>query len=248
MAAILIGTAGWSLPRAEQQYVPGSGSHLERYSMSFDVAEINSSFHRSHRPATWIRWRDSVPERFRYSVKMPKAITHTQGLKNTNQLVAAFLDEIAVLESKLGALLVQLPPKLLFDPAVAAGFFEGLRTRTALPIVCEPRHESWFDDSADKLLQTYEVARAAADPARVPAAGVPAGSRRMSYYRLHGSPKMYYSAYSSDFIRALARRVKEDASSGRDVWVIFDNTTLGAATRNARELAAELTPLAHGSN
>jgi uncharacterized protein YecE (DUF72 family) len=90
------------------------------------------------------------------------------------------------------------------------------------------------------LLQSYEVARVAADPARVPAAAVPGGWRGMTYCRLHGAPKVYYSAYSSEFMKALATRVKEDAAGGRDVWVIFDNTTLGAATRNARELADEL--------
>jgi uncharacterized protein YecE (DUF72 family) len=87
------------------------------------------------------------------------------------------------------------------------------------------------------LLQSYEVARVAADPARVPVAGVSGGWRGMSYYRLHGSPKMYYSSYSPEFIVRLAARVKEDAANERDVWVIFDNTTLGAATRNVQELA-----------
>jgi uncharacterized protein YecE (DUF72 family) len=171
---------------------------------------------------------------------MPKAITHSRGLKDTSDLIASFLEEVAVLEDRLGAFLVQLPPKLVFDSVVADDFFEDARARTALPIVCEPRHESWFGESADRLLQTYEVARVAADPARVPSAAVPGGWRGMSYYRLHGSPKMYYSLYSVEFIAGLAARVKEDAADGGDVWVIFDNTTLGAAARNARELAEAL--------
>lgn len=237
---VLIGTAGWSLPRSEQEHFPAVGSHLERYAKRFAVTEINSSFHRSHRAATWVRWRDSVPESFRFSVKVPKVVTHSRGLKDSSAVLSSFLDEAAVLENRLGAFLVQLPPKLVFDPAVADEFFEALRGRTALPIVCEPRHESWFGESADRLLQTYEVARVAADPARVPSAAAPGGWRGMSYYRLHGSPKMYYSTYDREFISALAARAKEDSSNERDVWVIFDNTTLGAATRNARELAEAL--------
>jgi uncharacterized protein YecE (DUF72 family) len=234
--AILIGTAGWSLPRAEQQHFPVGGSHLERYASQFSVAEINSSFHRSHRAATWTRWRESVPESFRFSVKMPKFITHTRALKDAEALITAFLDEVSVLENRLGAFLVQLPPKLVFDSALADDFFADLRGRTVLPIACEPRHESWFAESADRLLQTHEIARVAADPARVPAAWVPAGWRGFSYYRLHGSPKIYYSAYADDFIAALAERATNDATANRDVWVIFDNTTLGAATRNALQL------------
>jgi len=164
--AALIGTAGWSLPRAEQEHFAGPGSHLERYGARFPVVEINSSFHRSHRAATWTRWRGSVPESFRFSVKVPKAITHTQKLRETDALIDAFMDEAGMLGSKLACLLVQLPPSLAFDVAVATEFFKKLRARTPRAITCEPRHESWFEADADELLQTYEVARVAADPAR----------------------------------------------------------------------------------
>ena len=237
---ILIGTAGWSLPRAEQEQFPGTGSHLERYAARFPVVEINSSFHRSHRAATWLRWRDSVPESFRFSVKMPKTITHTHQLRDADELVARFLEEACALGSKLGCLLVQLPPKLSFDPAVAGEFFAGLRARTSLPIVCEPRHASWFEEAPDRLLESCRVARVAADPARVPLAADPGGWGGFSYYRLHGSPKVYYSAYSAEFISALAARVRADGSAVPATWVIFDNTTLGAATRNALDLATAL--------
>ncbi len=238
--AILIGTAGWSLPRAEQEHFPNSGSHLQRYAARFPVVEINSSFHRSHRAATWLRWRDSVPEGFRFSVKMPKAITHTHKLRDADELLAAFVGEADALECKLACLLVQLPPSLAFDPAVATEFFEKLRARTSASVACEPRHQSWFEADADRLLQACEVARVAADPARVPAAALPGGWRGMDYYRLHGSPKVYYSAYSPEFIGSLAARIRADQRLDRDAWVIFDNTTLGAATRNALDLAAAL--------
>ena len=237
---ILIGTAGWSLPRAEQEHFAGTGSHLERYAARFPVVEINSSFHRSHRAATWERWRDSVPETFRFSVKMPKAITHTQKLRHPDELVPAFLAEAAALRNKLACVLVQLPPSLVFDAPVVAEFFHKMRQLTPLSIACEPRHESWFAAEADELLRQFEVARVGVDPARVPAATSPGGWRGMSYYRLHGSPKVYYSAYPAEFIETLARRVREDASTGRTVWVVFDNTTLGAATANALELSRGL--------
>ena len=237
---ILIGTAGWSLPRAEQEHFPAAESHLERYAARFPVVEINSSFHRSHRAATWLRWRDSVPEGFRFSVKMPKTITHTQQLREADELVAGFLEEAGALGSKLGCLLVQLPPKLSFDPVAAGEFFASLRARTSLRIACEPRHASWFEEEANALLESYQIARVAADPARVLAASGLGGWRGLSYYRLHGAPKVYYSAYSAEFIDVLAARVREEESGDRAVWVIFDNTTLGAATRNALELMRAL--------
>ena len=236
----LIGTAGWSLPRAEQAHFPGAGSHLERYATRFPVAEINSSFHRSHRAATWQRWRESVPPRFLFSVKLPKAITHTLRLQGVDNLLSAFLSEIGALGSSVGCLLVQLPPSLVFDPTVAEQFFEMLRARSPFSIACEPRHESWFTDKTDELLVRHKVARVAADPARVARAAHPGGWRGLSYYRLHGSPKIYYSAYDDAFLAGLANRIEADLAADRPVWAIFDNTTLGAAIPNALHLAKML--------
>jgi uncharacterized protein YecE (DUF72 family) len=239
-ARILIGTAGWSLPRVEQNHFPEVGSHLERYSSRFAAVEINSSFHRSHKTAIWARWREAVPPRFRFSVKMPKAITHTARLNGANDLVAAFVDEVSVLEAKLACLLVQLPPSLVYDAKVAEMFFADLRARIRVAIACEPRHESWFGPEANSLLRDVKVARVAADPARVPAAAEPGGSRELSYFRLHGSPKVYYSSYPAEFINSLADRLQREESNDRIVWCIFDNTTLGGATRNAIDLSTLL--------
>jgi uncharacterized protein YecE (DUF72 family) len=237
-AGVLIGCAGWSLPRSEQAEFPAVGSHLERYASRFDAVEINSSFHRPHRPSTYERWSASVPSTFRFSVKVPKAITHGLRLQQAGEFLESFLTEAAGLGDKLGCLLVQLPPSLSFEPAVAADFFADLRSRSSLPVACEPRHPSWFAPQVDGFLSEIEVARVAADPACVPEAAAPGGWRGMSYYRLHGSPRIYYSAYSEEYIAALASRLQADAGEGRSVWCIFDNTTLGAATRNALELRA----------
>ena len=236
-----IGTAGWSLPRAEQVHFVASGSHLERYASRFTATEINSSFHRSHRAATWTRWRDTVPASFQFSVKVPKAITHTFKLEGAEELLSAFLAEARALGEKFACVLVQLPPSLAFDDDVAMRFFASLRARCSVSIACEPRHESWFGRNADELLATHRVARVAADPARVPAAAEPGGWLGMSYYRLHGTPKMYYSSYEEAFLLQLARRVELDIAEKRMVWVIFDNTTLGAATGNALRLSQLLT-------
>ncbi len=82
------------------------------------------------------------------------------------------------------------------------------------------------------------MARVAADPARVAAAAEPGGWRGLTYYRLHGSPRTYYSAYSEEFLAPLASRLQ--AESEHPAWCIFDNTTLGAATGNALDLRRRL--------
>jgi uncharacterized protein YecE (DUF72 family) len=231
-AAVYVGCAGWNLPRA--------GSHLERYAAVFPAVEINSSFYRPHRPATYARWAASVPADFRFSVKVPRAITHERRLKESDALLDAFLAEATALGPSLGCLLVQLPPSLTLDARAAESFLAALRARYAGAVAAEPRHASWFAPDAERLLGEYRVARVAADPARVPAAAEPGGWPGLVYYRLHGSPEMYYSAYAAAYLDALAERLTALARSDVPAWCIFDNTALGAATRNALELLERL--------
>ncbi|HEU4557165.1 MAG TPA: DUF72 domain-containing protein [Longimicrobium sp.] len=240
-APVLVGTAGWTLPRDVQARFPVQGTHLQRYATRFPAAEINTSFYRSHRASTWARWADSVPGEFRFSAKLPRAITHTARLVDAEAGLDAFLAEVATVGDKLGCVLVQLPPSLQFDPGVAGTFFRALRERHAGPVACEPRHASWFTPAADALLASASVARVAADPVRAPGADQPGGWRGMAYFRLHGSPRMYYSSYEPEYLAALAGQIEEARRRGA-VWCIFDNTTLGAATANALDLLERLDP------
>jgi uncharacterized protein YecE (DUF72 family) len=148
----LVGTAGWSIGKIAAESFPKTGSALERYSAVFPVVEINSSFHRPHRLSTWQRWRDAVPSYFRFSVKLPKTISHERKLVNCGDPLEAFLGQVAELEEKLGVLLLQLPPKLEFDAKIAELFLANLISKCSAPIVCEPRHASWFRQEVDALL------------------------------------------------------------------------------------------------
>jgi uncharacterized protein YecE (DUF72 family) len=135
---------------------------------------------------------------------------------------------------------VQLPPSLQFDAAVAEGFLAALRERTMVAVACEPRHATWFIPEADDLLRAHQVARVGADPACVPLAAIPGGWSETTYYRLHGSPRTYYSAYGDDDLAKLARQLSD--ASANVVWCIFDNTALGAATENALNVVARTAP------
>jgi uncharacterized protein YecE (DUF72 family) len=228
-----IGTAGWTIPASVADSFPREGSSLERYSKLFGCAEINSSFHRSHRPDTWRRWASAVPEGFRFAAKLSKEITHKRRLADFEAPLAAALVEMAGLGDRLAVLLVQLPPSLAFEPAVAETFFDALRGRWDRDVACEPRHASWFEAEADSLLADRRVARVAADPAKVPAAAEPGGWSGLAYYRLHGSPLMYRSSYDDGRLEAYAERV---AAASVPTWVIFDNTASSAATGDALKL------------
>lgn len=240
---VRIGCAGWATPSAYRALFGGGPGMLARYATRFDCVEINSSFYRPHRRTTYERWAASVPRRFRFSVKIPREISHEQRLRGSARTLERFLAESSGLGGRLGCLLLQLPPSLVLDPRSAAAFFAMLRRRFDGPVACEPRHASWFDARAHALLSRHRIARVAADPARHPGAGTPAGDPALAYWRWHGSPRMYFSAYGREALEQLAAAVRVHRASQR--WVVFDNTAHGHAAADAACLQ-ELQPAARG--
>ncbi|WP_375460525.1 DUF72 domain-containing protein [uncultured Enterovirga sp.] len=232
-----IGTAGWAIPRAVADRFAETGNSLARYAGRFGAAEINSSFHRPHRPGTYAGWAASVPDGFRFAVKVPKTVTHGLKLVDAGAELERFVGVIQNLGPKLGPLLVQLPASLGFDEAVAECFFRQLRDLCPGPIVCEPRHPTWFDEPADHMLRDLGVARVAADPVRTGTSAEPGGWPGLVYIRLHGAPRMYYSDYVSDYLSGLAERLR---GATVETWCMFDNTASGAACANALDLLAIL--------
>jgi uncharacterized protein YecE (DUF72 family) len=182
---------------------------------------------------TYQRWAISVPDDFRFSVKLPKTITHVARLVGYEALLKRFTGEISGLGPKLGCLLVQLPPSLEFDPVVAESFLVYLLAETSCPVVIEPRHKTWFGLDASRLLRTLGVSRVAADPAVVQSAAEPGGSSRVVYFRLHGSPNVYSSPYTASYLDGLAFRLRKYAKTNSPVWCMFDNTIKGEAAANA---------------
>jgi uncharacterized protein YecE (DUF72 family) len=247
-ARILVGTAGWSVPRAAAGNFPEDGTHLERYARVLPCAEINSSFYRPHARKVYEKWAAQTPKAFRFSVKLPKSITHEHGLRGVKALLKTFLEQIGGLGEKLGPVLVQLPGSLPFEAAAARAFFDLLRKLHDGAVVCEPRHATWFEPRADALLTKHRIARVAADPPRIDAARQPGGwqgpalkraANAVAYYRLHGSPRIYWSRYTPERIQLWSDELVKLSAAG-NVYCIFDNTASGAAVENALEMQAIL--------
>jgi uncharacterized protein YecE (DUF72 family) len=240
------------VPRTAIERFSTAGSHLERYASVLPCVEINSSFYRPHRHTTYARWAASTPPAFRFALKVPKTITHELGLRRARAPLEQFLAETAGLGGKRGVLLVQLPPSFAFDRRVAERFFDLLRDRYDGSAACEPRHATWMTADADALLARHRIARVAADPPQAVVDGRPAGWPGLVYFRLHGSPRTYWSRYSPEYIRALGDTLSS-ASRDAETWCVFDNTASGAAMDNACELsdalvAAERCAVGHSAN
>ena len=238
-----IGTAAWSIPRDVAGDFPGDGQHLERYARQFACVEINTSFYRSHQSETYARWAGMTPLHFRFAVKLPRAITHDARLRGARKPLQAFLAETAGLGDRLGVLLVQLAPSLAWDARVARTFFGLLRDSWDGPVACEPRHASWFEPTADRVLARMRVSRVAADPARSAAGARPGGwlgpegdgAGALLYHRWHGAPRVYWSSYDDSWLGRQADQLAR-WPAGAVPWVIFDNTAAGAASANALAL------------
>src|ERR1700761_9369383 len=102
ISELFIGTAGWAIRREHAEAFESGPSHLARYATLFNSVEINSSFYRPHRPATYEKWAASVPDHFRFAVKMPRTITHESRLSGAEDLLNKFLREASALGKKLG--------------------------------------------------------------------------------------------------------------------------------------------------
>ena len=240
-----IGTAGWSISRNAKTTFSGVGSQLEQYAAVLPATDINSSFHRPHRRATYDRWAASVPADFRFSVKVPKTISHTARLVGCDEMLDAFLDQIGGLGETLEVVLLQLPPSFAFDPDVVVPFLKQLNKKlpAIVRVACEPRHPTWFTPDVEACLTGHKIARVAADPVIVSGGDEPGGWSSLRYYRLHGAPRIYYSSYDDAYIKALAERLFTHTKRGERIWCVFDNTASGAATQNALDLLGNQAPL-----
>jgi len=232
-----VGTAGWAIASAQADLFLGQGTHLERYARRFNAVEINSSFYRPHRRTTYQRWAASVPADFRFSVKLPKAVTHDHRLVDCDDLVSRFVEDVRGLGDKLGAVLVQLPPSLAFAQDLLP-LMERLHDALGISVLCEPRHVSWFAPRVEATLAEMGIGRVAADPSPAPGADRPGGGGRIAYFRLHGAPRTYWSRYERAALEAWSAAAMAEIAKDQETWVIFDNTAAGFAPENALELQA----------
>lgn len=221
----IIATAAWSIPKVVADRFAPEGSGLTRYASVFSGVEVNSTFYRRHKSSTFARWAESVPASFRFSVKIPREITHARAMTDIGEAFDIFLEDISPLAEKRGPLLCQLPPSLAFDADTMETAFQTMREADKGPIVIEVRHKSWVVDEAVALLGKYAIDRVLADPALVWSAGDFPDAP--GYVRLHGKPKIYYSSYSDQEIKAFSKLLAADS------WCVFDNTASGAAIENA---------------
>lgn len=169
---IFLGATGYNMkPWVGRWYPAGAkdASMLYYYSRQFNTIEHNTTHYRIPDAATVARWREEVPEDFRYCPKLPQSISHARDLGLSGREIALFCTAIRDLGSKLGCCFIQLPPHFsVQNLPVLARFLAAFPTD--IPLAVEVRHESFFKPTVAAedffhLLQSYRVSTVITDVA-----------------------------------------------------------------------------------
>jgi uncharacterized protein YecE (DUF72 family) len=150
---LLAGTSGYSYKEWLGHFYPDklpASEMLRYYAEHFSTVEINNTFYRMPAESMLAQWVQQVPDRFRFTLKAPRRITHEQRLRESEANVAEFLRRAEVLGEKLGALLFQLPPYLKKDLPRLRDFLALLPS--GREIAFEFRNVSWQDDEVYETL------------------------------------------------------------------------------------------------
>ncbi len=264
-----VGISGWTYPPWRGVFYPPGlrqADELSHAASRLRTIEVNGSFYALQKPDSYRAWAAATPDDFVFSVKGPRFVTHMKKLTDVRVPLANFLGSgLLALEHRLGPLLWQLPPTLGFDVERMSTFF-GLLPRTTaaaaalagehdqrlegrawttteedrpLRHAVEVRHDSFAVPAFVDLARAYGVALVTADTAgRWPF--LDHETADVAYARLHGDAELYVSGYDDAALDAWAERVRGWQSSGRDVFVYFDNDVKVRAPFDAMALAQRL--------
>jgi uncharacterized protein YecE (DUF72 family) len=228
------GTSGMVLPVKQSEYPPEfkGASRLTYYASLHSSVEINSSFYQVPKPATVEKWRESVPPHFRFTFKVPKAVTHAKGLQFSVEELEAFVETVALIGKKKGCLLVQLPPSVKRERLEELeGLLECLSSDAkGWKIAVEFRDPSWYNREVYRVLQSYGAGMVEQDLPKSPTPQVTVADHFV-YLRLHGPEGTYRGSYDDPFLSGHAKRIAAWVKEGREVYVYFNNT-MGDALGN----------------
>jgi uncharacterized protein YecE (DUF72 family) len=233
LQTLRIGTSGWVYPHWQGIFYPDDypkNKWLEYYALHFDALELNASFYHLPNPVTFEKWKRRTPAGFVWAVKLNRYVTHVRRLKNVETAMHRFYEAVALLGNKLGPILIQLPPSLVYEKSLIDNFLDILHP--SLKHAIEIRHASWMQDEFMDCLRQRNVAFCISDtagryPMRIEM------TADFAYLRLHGSQQLYASLYTEEELKSWAEKIRAWSC---ETWVFFDNDSEGNAVRNALRL------------
>ena len=234
MLKIYIGCSGFHYKEWKNVFYPGGlaqAKWFQFYCGHFNTLELNVTFYKFPTEKSLEKWFMDSPDDFKFSVKAPKAITHFKKFNDCERMLDDFYGSIQLgLKQKLGCVLFQLPPQLIYSPELLEKIIMNLNP--SYKNVIEFRHKSWWDKVVLKTLKKHNIIFCG-----ITYPGLPDNAAKTTknlYYRLHGVPVLYKSAYSEIFLEELLKEIK--LQNVKEAWIYFNNTWGTAAIENARFL------------
>ena len=240
MEDILLGTSGWSYKEWVGPFYRIAGERmLSVYSSVFKTAEINSTFYAFPSKGTVLGWNRYTGRDFVFTAKLPKAITHEKKLDPKEDIeddLKRFCDLMDPLRStrKLGCILIQLPPRLRFKAQAIDDFLS--RLPRGFKFALEPRHSSWMDDAAWRMLQDHDVAYTVVDEPLLPP--VVKVTSDVAYFRWHGRGERpwYNYRYTPEELKPWVPKVAQASREAKIVYGYFNNHFHGYAVENCLQV------------
>jgi uncharacterized protein YecE (DUF72 family) len=232
---IHIGTSGWHYDHWKGPFYPENISAEEMlgyYSGHFATVEINNSFYRLPKKATFKLWKETVSPDFVFALKGSRYITHMKKLKDPSAGVPLLLESAGFLREKLGPLLFQLPPRWRINLERLDAFLQFLPRDFRYAF--EFRDPSWFTDHTYEILAKrgaafciYHLA-GRLSPKEV--------TTDFIYVRLHGPEEAYQGQYDPKTLAGWAGAFSTWQRQGKEIFCYFDNDQAGYAAQDALQL------------
>jgi uncharacterized protein YecE (DUF72 family) len=238
---LLVGTSGWQYRDWRGQlYPPGLAQRqwLEYYASQYMTVENNGTFYRLPARETFADWQRRTPADFVMAVKASRYLTHIRRLRDPAAPVARMMAAVAGLGSRLGPVLLQLPPTLPADVRLLEGClaelarYPGGGLGTPLRVAVEPRHPSWWTAGVRDVLTAHGAALCWADQRGRPVTPLwrTAG---WGYLRLHQGRASPWPRYGTQALRSWLDRLARTWPDEAPVYVYFNNDPGGAAVADS---------------
>jgi uncharacterized protein YecE (DUF72 family) len=236
---IHIGTSGWSYKHWKDIFYPPklkSTEYLSFYARHFNITEINTSFYHLPKHETVLGWLSKVPAEFKFCPKISRFITHMKKLRDPDEPLELFFDVFEPMKTRMGPVLIQLPPSLRFNYDVSEYFFQLLKKKyKGYEFVLEVRHTTWLQEDSLTLFAKYDIGFVISQSGEVFPYSEMVTAKNI-YVRFHGPGYLYASAYTDEMLSYYADKFINWVKEGHEIWAFFNNDVHGHAFRDAKRL------------